>query len=376
MGAHGREIFRRVCATCHRLDREGVAVSPDLLDMRNQPKENILFHIVAPDAEIAPAFAAYTCETKNGRSFAGILMSETPASITVRQPGGAEETVLRATRSKPAHRALACRARLMPTGLDAAMSAQDLADLLVYLKGDAVNIREGAEDGIRPSKSTALKPTLAKRLVAQRLPGLTNSIRASILFSMAKPSHRDVILSKGMEVMHRQGYNGTSVRDIVRAAGVPQGSFTNHFASKEAFGLEVLDLYYARSCKMMRETLGNEALSPLGRIRAYVEAYRSLFRQHGCQHGCLCGNFAAEASDQSEPLRKRMAEIFEDIRRRVVDCLKAAVKAGEVSRPMKYDEVANFIIGGLQGALLLGKSSRSLLPLDQFERILFAQVLR
>jgi len=49
-----------------------------------------------------------------------------------------------------------------------------------------------------------------------------------------------------------------------------------------------------------------------------------LFRQRGCQHGCLCGNFAAEASDQSEPLRKRMAEIFDDIRRRVVDCLKAA----------------------------------------------------
>ena len=47
-GAHGREIFRRVCATCHRLDREGVAVGPDLLDIRNQTKENILFHIVAP----------------------------------------------------------------------------------------------------------------------------------------------------------------------------------------------------------------------------------------------------------------------------------------------------------------------------------------
>ena len=192
---------------------------------------------------------------------------------------------------------------------------------------------------------------------------------------MAKQSHRDVILSKGMEVMHRQDYNGTSVRDIVRAAGVPQGSFTNHFASKEVFALEALDLYYARSCKMMCETLVRGP-PPLGRIRAYVEAYRSVFRQHGCQQGCLCGNFAAEASDQSEPLRKRNAEIFEEIQRRIGDCLKAAVKAGEVSRPMKYDEVANFIIGGLQGALLLGKSGRSLVPLDQFERILFAQVLR
>jgi TetR/AcrR family transcriptional repressor of nem operon len=193
---------------------------------------------------------------------------------------------------------------------------------------------------------------------------------------MAKHSHRDVILSKGMEVMHRQGYHGTSVRDIVRAAGVPQGSFTNHFTSKEAFALEVLDLYYARSSKMARESLGNEALSPLRRIRAYIEGYRGFVRLVGCQNGCLCGNLASEASDESERLRKRTAEIFDDIQRRLVDCLKAAVKAGEVSRTMKYKEVANFIVGGLQGALLLGKSTRSVLPLEQFERILFAQVLR
>src|ERR1700756_2680828 len=111
---------------------------------------------------------------------------------------------------------------------------------------------------------------------------------------MPKPSHREKLLTAGLQVVFEQGYFGAGVRDIVRAAGVPQGSFTNHFASKEAFGLEVLDLYHARGSKMMRETLGNEALSPLGRIRAFVDAYRSLFRQHGCQHGCLCGNFAAE----------------------------------------------------------------------------------
>jgi putative membrane-bound dehydrogenase-like protein len=129
---HGREVFRQLCATCHRLDREGVAVGPDLLDIRNQTKENILFHIVVPEAEIAPAFAAYSCETKDGRGFAGILASETASSVTIRQPGGAEETILRADlkalQSLPNS--------LMPTGLDTAMSQQDLADLLAFLKGE------------------------------------------------------------------------------------------------------------------------------------------------------------------------------------------------------------------------------------------------
>ena len=156
----------------------------------------------------------------------------------------------------------------------------------------------------------------------------------------------------------------------------PRDRSPTHFASKETFALEALDLYYARGCKMIRETLGNEELSPLGRIRAYIEMHWSLLHQHGCEHGCRYGNFAAEVSDHSEPLRKRMAEIFEDLQRRIVDCLRAAAKAGEVSRAMKYDEVANFIIGGLHGAILLCKSCRSLLPLEQFERVHFAQVLR
>jgi putative membrane-bound dehydrogenase-like protein len=129
---HGREIFKQLCATCHRLEREGVNVGPDLFDMRRQPKENILFHITAPDAEIAPAFTAYACETRDGRAFVGLLTSETPTSVTLRQPGGLDETVLRAEVKTLA----ALPNSLMPPGLDAAMSPQDLADLLAFLKGE------------------------------------------------------------------------------------------------------------------------------------------------------------------------------------------------------------------------------------------------
>jgi putative heme-binding domain-containing protein len=129
---HGRTVFKLICATCHRLDREGVTVGPDLLDIRKQPKENIVFHIVSPDAEIAPAFTTYACEIKDGRALVGILASETPTSVTIRQPGGAEESILRADLKSLA----ALPGSLMPTGLDAAMTPQDLADLLAFLKGE------------------------------------------------------------------------------------------------------------------------------------------------------------------------------------------------------------------------------------------------
>jgi len=131
--AHGREVFRTACATCHRLEREGFAVGPDLFEMRNQPKENILFHIVVPDAEIVPAFSGYVAETKDGRTLSGVLAAETPTSLLLRMPGGAEETLLRANVVKLE----ALPGSLMPPGLEAAMSSQDLADLLAFLKGEA-----------------------------------------------------------------------------------------------------------------------------------------------------------------------------------------------------------------------------------------------
>ncbi len=129
---HGRQVFRNLCASCHRLEREGSPVGPDLLDIRNQPKESILFHILVPDAEIAPAFTAYIAETKDGRSFSGILQSETNTSISLRGPLATETNILRNDLAKME----ALSGSLMPNGLESAMSKQDLADLLAFLKGE------------------------------------------------------------------------------------------------------------------------------------------------------------------------------------------------------------------------------------------------
>ena len=130
--AEGRAVFNAVCASCHRLDREGHAVGPDLFDVRRQTKENILFHIVNPDAEIAPAFTAYLAEAKDGRILSGILVGDTPTSITLRGPLGIEASLLRADLAKLE----ALPGSLMPTGLEAGLSKQQLADLLAYLKGE------------------------------------------------------------------------------------------------------------------------------------------------------------------------------------------------------------------------------------------------
>jgi TetR/AcrR family transcriptional repressor of nem operon len=193
---------------------------------------------------------------------------------------------------------------------------------------------------------------------------------------MPRPSHRTKILTEGLKVVHERGFGGASVRDIVQAAGVPQGSFTNHFASKEAFGLEVMDLYFAHSRETIRETLCNDSRAPLQRLEDYIDANIAGMCENRSKNGCLFGNFAVEASDSSEVLRTRVVEIFAEIQKCVAYCLGAAIEAGELPDKTNRDELAQFIVSSLQGAILLAKAQRSPVPVEGFKQVLFNRVLR
>ncbi len=176
--------------------------------------------------------------------------------------------------------------------------------------------------------------------------------------------------------MHEQGYAGASVRDIVKAAGVPQGSFTNHFASKEAFALEVLDIYFAYAAQIMQSTLLNDSLPPLQRFRQYFDANIEALEQHGFNSGCFIGNFSIEASEQSEIIRNRLVEIFVQIQQALLYCLQAAVKAGELPKKSDCEGLAGFIVSSFQGSILRSKVDRTAIPIDQFRQIIFSTVLR
>jgi TetR/AcrR family transcriptional repressor of nem operon len=193
---------------------------------------------------------------------------------------------------------------------------------------------------------------------------------------VAKPSHREKILTEGLRVVHERGFAGASVRDIVQAAGVPQGSFTNHFASKEAFCLEILDLYFKDVRATIQRTLRNDSLPPLKRLRAYIDAQIKYLNRIGWRNGCLIGNFSAEAGEHSEVIRKRLVEIYEEMRQSVAYCLRAAVKLGELPRKTECDELAGFLIASLQGAILQSKTERNSVPTERFKHLIFSTLLR
>jgi TetR/AcrR family transcriptional regulator, transcriptional repressor for nem operon len=192
---------------------------------------------------------------------------------------------------------------------------------------------------------------------------------------MPRPSNKEKLLADGLRVVHERGFGASSVRDITQAAGVPQGSFTNHFASKEAFGLEILERYRAMTSAAVRATLRNDRLPPRDRLRAWIDGQLSYLRKDDMRRGCLYGNLSAEASEASDAIRFRVASVFAENQASVAYCLAAAIEAGELAPKTDLQELAGFIVSSLQGAILVAKSQRSPIPVERFERVVFRHLL-
>jgi TetR/AcrR family transcriptional regulator, transcriptional repressor for nem operon len=192
---------------------------------------------------------------------------------------------------------------------------------------------------------------------------------------MSRLSNREKILEEGLKVVHERGFAASSVRDIVSAAGVPLGSFSNHFASKEAFGKEVIERYFANSQTVMRDTLRNDAKPPLARLKEYI-AQSKTKEACGGDQGCLLGNLTAETGGAADAMRLRLNEIFAEVGEAVAYCLEAAVRAGELAADLDCREVARFIVSSHQGAILLAKAEHSPAPIARLEHMLFSVVLR
>lgn len=193
---------------------------------------------------------------------------------------------------------------------------------------------------------------------------------------MPRPSLREKILTEGFKVVLEQGYCGATVRDIVRAADVPQGSFTNHFESKEAFCLELLIRYFAMVQENITKTLRNDSLKPLSRLRQWFDIQLDFLKQADFRNGCLIGNFSAEVGAHSDTIQAKLVEMYAEIHESVVYCLKAAVKSGELPATVDCKELAHFLYSSLQGAILQGKVERSPLPVKRFIKMAFSTILQ
>ena len=192
---------------------------------------------------------------------------------------------------------------------------------------------------------------------------------------MARASVRDQLIDSAVEVFHTRGFNGCSVQDIVDAAGVPKGSFYNHFESKEALGIEVVHAYSAIVGAYVVEAGAADIFSgdgtPLRRIRAYFEAVIEQNVSCGVRKGCLLGNFATELAPHSTEIAKAVTQALENWSAAVARALAQAQDAGELPRDADVAALARYLVDGYEGAATRAKLIGDRAPMDEFIRTTF-----
>jgi TetR/AcrR family transcriptional regulator, transcriptional repressor for nem operon len=191
---------------------------------------------------------------------------------------------------------------------------------------------------------------------------------------MAKPNVKQQLVTSSLNLLHSKGFNATSVQDITDAAGVPKGSFYNHFASKDALGLEVLQRYIDVASQVSA-LLQDDALPARERIRNY---YTEMCRWNAAgafERGCLLGNFSTELSQQIPAIRVQLQQAYDGTRALLEGAIADGQRTGDIGTALPASELAAFIVDAWQGAVLRSKTEQNAVPLDRFIHIVLTRIL-
>lgn len=126
----GRKFFLKKCSVCHRVEKQGHQVGPDIVSVQNKSPADLLIAILDPNREAQPNFNSYTVITDEGRILNGIIAAETATTITLRRAEGKQDIVERSTIDE----LISSGKSMMPEGLEKDVDKQQLADLLAFIK--------------------------------------------------------------------------------------------------------------------------------------------------------------------------------------------------------------------------------------------------
>jgi TetR/AcrR family transcriptional repressor of nem operon len=173
------------------------------------------------------------------------------------------------------------------------------------------------------------------------------------------------LLAAGLALFLRQGYNGTGIQQITDQAGVPKGSFYNHFASKEAFSAAIVDRYAETSQRSWKRMMQDAPAEPMAAIRYVFAAMTDYHARASCPSGCLIGNFAAEIAMASERCRERLLAAQLAWRERLAGLISAGQATGAIRNDIDPFALSALTWSVWEGALLRMKVEGSVSPLRE-----------
>jgi putative membrane-bound dehydrogenase-like protein len=130
--ARGAKLFAKSCATCHRFGGVGQSVGPDLASVGDKSPQGLLTAILDPNRAVESRYINYVAVTKAGKTYNGILASETSTGVTLVGADGKSQQLLRNELEELSSTGMS----MMPEGLEKDLSPQDLADIIAHVRSN------------------------------------------------------------------------------------------------------------------------------------------------------------------------------------------------------------------------------------------------
>jgi len=123
---------------------------------------------------------------------------------------------------------------------------------------------------------------------------------------VSTPHTKERILDAAEEIMWKRSFHSVGLNEILKAVGVPKGSFYHWFESKEHFGVELLKHYIAAATGESSHALVSDECGkyPMPRMLSFLETSIQKFEECGQKCPCLVLKLASEVTDLSEPMRE------------------------------------------------------------------------
>ena len=169
---------------------------------------------------------------------------------------------------------------------------------------------------------------------------------------------RQRIVTATAELFRRQGYNGTSVKQVTTAAGAPVGSLYHFFPEgKEELGDEVIRTS-GRAYLELFEVIYDAAAGPAEAITDFFDGAAEVLAETGYLDACPIGTVALEVASTNDRLRRATHDVFESWVEGVAARFEAAGVAAERAR-----ELAFTLVAAVEGGFMLSRAARSPEPM-------------
>ncbi len=181
--------------------------------------------------------------------------------------------------------------------------------------------------------------------------------------SKEKQDTRGHILATGRRLTARRGYTAVGLGELLKAAGVPKGSFYHYFPSKEAYGCALLEEFVAEYKEKLRESLSNPTLDARERLLKYFEIWRQNQLSPNPEDRCLVVKLSAEVADLSPPMSKILQQGVASVIARLTQTLKEGAAQGAIGALDDPAALAEAIYHQWLGASLIASLAQSDAPL-------------